>query len=113
MVIDLGPNQELEWLANHMGHTLPVHRNYYRLQERTLELAKVSKLLLAVDEGRCHNYAGKTLDEIKFHLSRSAMHIPNLFNLVIYYQTFQLSICLSEYECQYNDCFYLIVIIPF
>ena len=45
-----------------MGHTLSVHRNSYRLQDRTLELAKASKLFLAVDES--HNYAGKTLDEI-------------------------------------------------
>ena len=45
-----------------MGQTLSVHRNSYRLQDRTLELAKASKLFLAVDES--HNYAGKTLDEI-------------------------------------------------
>ncbi|KAJ8315453.1 LOW QUALITY PROTEIN: hypothetical protein KUTeg_007603 [Tegillarca granosa] len=49
LIIDLGPNQEQEWLANHMGHNLSVHKQYYRLQEQTLELAKVSKLLLAVE----------------------------------------------------------------
>ena len=45
-----------------MGHALSVHRNSYRLQDRTLELAKASKLFLAVDGS--HTYAGKTLDEI-------------------------------------------------
>jgi len=47
-----------------MGHTLSVHRQFYRLQEQTLELAKVSKLLIAVDNGNCHKFAGKTLDNI-------------------------------------------------
>eukprot|EP00794_Sanderia_malayensis_P021033 gene21033-23086_t len=49
-IIDLN-NSELEWLANHMGHDISVHREYYRLHDSTLELSKVSRLLLAVDEG--------------------------------------------------------------
>lgn len=63
-IVDLDSKNELEWLANHMGHTLSVHRKYYRLQEQTLELAKVSKLLIAADCGMVHRYAGKTLDDI-------------------------------------------------
>ncbi|XP_033730885.1 uncharacterized protein LOC117320396 [Pecten maximus] len=63
-IVDLNSNTELEWLANHMGHTLSVHRQYYRLQEQTLELAKVSKLLIASDAGHAHKYAGKSLDNI-------------------------------------------------
>ena len=35
----------------HLGHDIRVHREYYRLQESTLELAKVSRLLLAVNQG--------------------------------------------------------------
>ena len=31
-VLDLKGN-ELEWLANHMGHDLSVHKQYYRLQD--------------------------------------------------------------------------------
>ena len=42
---------EFDWLPRHMGHDIAVHREYYRLQESTLELVKVSKLLLAVEEG--------------------------------------------------------------
>ncbi|XP_033760778.1 uncharacterized protein LOC117342681 [Pecten maximus] len=63
-IVDMGSNQELEWLASHMGHSLSVHREYYRLQEKTLELAKVSKLLMVVDKGLTHKYAGRRLDEI-------------------------------------------------
>jgi len=62
-IVDLKEN-ELDWLAKHMGHDINVHRQYYRLQESTLELAKVSKLLLAVDSGRASQFAGKKLDEI-------------------------------------------------
>lgn len=51
---------ELEELARHMGHELAVHRNFYRLQEDVIELAKVSKLLLAVEEGK----AGLNIDDI-------------------------------------------------
>ena len=62
-IVDLQEN-ELGWLAKHMGHDINVHRQYYRLHESTLELAKVSKLLLAVDDGRAGQFAGKKLDEI-------------------------------------------------
>ena len=63
-IVDLKEG-ELDWLAKHMGHNLKVHREYYRLQEHTLELAKVSKLLMAVDEGNAGKWAGKKLDEIQ------------------------------------------------
>lgn len=35
-------NHELDILANFMGHGIRVHRNFYRLPENTLKLAKVS-----------------------------------------------------------------------
>ena len=62
-ILNLQEN-ELEWLARHLGHDIRVHREYYRLQESTLELAKVSKLLMAVDEGKAGCLAGKSLSEI-------------------------------------------------
>ena len=62
-VLDLHDN-EVEWLARHMGHDVNVHKQYYRLQDHTLELAKVSKLLIAVDEGRAGDFIGKKLDDI-------------------------------------------------
>ncbi|XP_069134400.1 uncharacterized protein [Argopecten irradians] len=42
---------ELEWLSNHLGHSINVHREYYRNQESAIELGKVAKMLLAVDAG--------------------------------------------------------------
>lgn len=62
-IIDLSES-ELEWLARHMGHDLAVHREYYRLHDHTLELSKVSRLLLAVDEGNAAKFQGKKLSEI-------------------------------------------------
>lgn len=55
---------ELEWLSNHMGHDLNIHKDFYRLHESTIEMTKVSKLLLAVDKGEASKFAGKQLDEI-------------------------------------------------
>ncbi|CAB3987135.1 uncharacterized protein LOC110043873 [Paramuricea clavata] len=55
---------EMDWLARHLGHDITVHRNYYRLHESTLEIAKVSKLLLAVDKGKTSQLVGKSLTEI-------------------------------------------------
>ncbi|XP_066933576.1 uncharacterized protein [Clytia hemisphaerica] len=49
-IIDFNENG-MRWLADHMGHNLDFHREFYRLRESTVELAKVSKLLMAMDEG--------------------------------------------------------------
>ena len=48
----------LNWLARHLGHDVRVHREFYRIHESTIEIAKVSKLLLAVD-GSKTNKGGK------------------------------------------------------
>jgi hypothetical protein len=55
---------EVEWLSNHMGHTVDIHKEAYRLHESTIEMAKVSKLLLAIDNGMVGNFRGKSLDDI-------------------------------------------------
>ena len=62
-IVDLN-SSELDWLARHLGHDIAVHRDYYRLHEHTIELSKVSRLLLAVDEGNAAKWAGKKLDDI-------------------------------------------------
>ena len=60
-VADLSEN-DFRWLAEHLGHDL--NREYYRLRESTVELAKVSRLLLAIDEGNAEKMVGKKLSEI-------------------------------------------------
>ena len=60
--------QELDWLARHMGHDIRVHREYYRLHESTLELANVSKILTVVDEGKISQATEKSLNDIEVEI---------------------------------------------
>ena len=54
----------MRWLADHVGHNLDVHRNYYRLEDSTVELSKLARVLLVIDEGRANKFAKKKLSEI-------------------------------------------------
>ncbi|XP_035462863.1 uncharacterized protein LOC118284224 isoform X2 [Scophthalmus maximus] len=55
---------DMDQLANFLGHDIRIHREFYRLPEKTLQLAKVSKLLMALEQGRLAEFHGKNLDEI-------------------------------------------------
>ncbi|XP_059198023.1 uncharacterized protein LOC131978403 isoform X2 [Centropristis striata] len=63
-VLNLKDN-EMDILANFLGHDIQVHRQYYRLPEGTLELAKVSKVLIALEQGRLSDFKGMSLDQIQ------------------------------------------------
>ena len=52
---------EVDWLSRHLGHDICIHRDFYHLHESTIEIAKVSKLLLMVDKAETRTFAGKTL----------------------------------------------------
>ena len=58
-------SSEIEWLANHLGHSVGIHQEYYRLHDNAVELPKVSRLLLAVDSGKGEAFKGRRLDEIE------------------------------------------------
>lgn len=62
-LIDMDHN-ELGWLATHLGHDIQIHKQFYRMQESTLEMAVVGNLLMAIDEGRAHQFKGKNLRDI-------------------------------------------------
>ncbi|XP_060798518.1 uncharacterized protein LOC132900442 isoform X2 [Neoarius graeffei] len=55
---------ELDQLADFMGHDIRVHRQFYRLPEGTLQLVKISKILMAMEQGRLAEFQGKSLEEI-------------------------------------------------
>ncbi|XP_046975995.1 uncharacterized protein LOC124542105 [Vanessa cardui] len=59
---------DLEQLATFMGHTLSVHKNNYRLPSDIYQTAKISKLLLLMEDGKADQYQGKALDEIELNL---------------------------------------------
>ena len=56
---------EMDQLATFMGHDLRIHRQYYRLPEATLQLAKISKVLMALEQGRLGEFKGRNLDQIE------------------------------------------------
>ncbi|XP_048855405.1 uncharacterized protein LOC125739885 [Brienomyrus brachyistius] len=58
-------NNELDQLADFLGHDLRVHRDFYRLPVPTTQLAKISKLLLTMEKGQLSSVQGKSLDEIE------------------------------------------------
>ncbi|KAL1022430.1 hypothetical protein UPYG_G00027530 [Umbra pygmaea] len=63
-IINLKSN-ELDQLADFMGHNINVHREFYRLPEHTTQVAKISKLLMAMESGRMSELRGKTLDDLE------------------------------------------------
>jgi len=59
-------NNELDVLAQFLGHNIKVHRDYYRLPSDVLQTAKIAKILMALDNGE--QLAGKSLDDIHIDL---------------------------------------------
>ena len=55
---------DINWLVRHLGHYVHVHHDFYRLHHSTIELAKVSKLLLTVDSGNLEQIIGKNLGDM-------------------------------------------------
>lgn len=57
---------QMEWVADHLGHSFDVERTYYRVASSTIERAKIAKLLILADSGNIDGCKGKTLDELSF-----------------------------------------------
>lgn len=62
-ILNLKDN-EMDDFADFLGHDIRVHRQYYRLPEGTLQLAKISKVLMALEQGKLSKFKGKNLDQI-------------------------------------------------
>lgn len=60
-ILNLTSN-DLEQITRHMGHSEDVHKQFYRLPDTTLELAKMTKLLLQFEKGSI--VPGQNLDEM-------------------------------------------------
>ncbi|KAK7877383.1 hypothetical protein WMY93_031899, partial [Mugilogobius chulae] len=63
-VLNLKDN-ELDQVADFLGHDIRVHRDFYRLPVPTTQLAKISKLLLSLEKGSISSLKGKSLDDIE------------------------------------------------
>ncbi|XP_060552738.1 uncharacterized protein LOC132714024 [Ruditapes philippinarum] len=56
---------ELKMVADHMGHSLNVHTDIYRLQSCLLEKTKVARVLIAMENGNIDSFQGKSLQYIE------------------------------------------------
>ncbi|KAI7790437.1 hypothetical protein IRJ41_024412 [Triplophysa rosa] len=82
-VMNLKDN-ELDQLADFLGHDIRVHREYYRLPQSTIQLAKISKLLMAMEKGSVKDIQGKSLDEIGDDIDdmdTGSQQLPNVSTL--------------------------------
>ena len=55
---------EMDGLARFLGHDLRVHRDFYRLPNDIIEIARISKLFLAAEKGVLVDFAGKELADV-------------------------------------------------
>ena len=90
-------NQELEQVARFMGHDIRVHCDYYRQTDKTFQVAKIGKLLFAMEHG-AGSLKGKnlkTLDSVVFGMY---IYIDNVllycFILLILISIFVFGICI-------------------
>jgi integrase len=60
---------DLSVLANYLGHTLQTHRQFYRLPDEAIQLAKISKVLEIVDSGKAAEIRGKSLTELENYVT--------------------------------------------
>ena len=67
----------VRWLTEHLAYNLDVHREYYRLRESTVELTKVSRLLMAIVDRKTSEMAEKNQAEISVE--------DIFFNLLTFY----------------------------
>ena len=77
-------NNELEWLAGHLGHDVNVHKEYYRLEDSAIELAKVSRLLIAIDSGNGKDLAEKSLSDIQLNGNAFLYMFNKVINLHVF-----------------------------
>ena len=54
---------ELDVVAQFMGHNIKVHRDHYRLPSEVLQTAKMAKLLMAIETGQQQQLTGQSLDD--------------------------------------------------
>ncbi|CAG2222876.1 unnamed protein product [Mytilus edulis] len=62
--LDITENQR-QWILDHLGHTMDVHRVHYRQTSDLIERVHVSKLLLIQDFGKVKDFVGKKLEDIQ------------------------------------------------
>ncbi|KAJ8045348.1 N-lysine methyltransferase KMT5A-B [Holothuria leucospilota] len=62
--LNITPQQQ-QWLIDHMGHTLNIHRVHYRCTSDLIERVDIAKLLILMDAGLTSRFKGKKLEDIQ------------------------------------------------
>ena len=55
---------EQKHLCDHMAHNFKVHDMFYRQQEAAISLAKVSRVLVAVEAGKAADWSDKSARDV-------------------------------------------------
>ena len=64
-LLDMTGN-ELQMIADHMGHSVAIHTDVYRMQSSMLERTKVARALVALENGQLGKFAGRNLASCSF-----------------------------------------------
>lgn len=59
---------EMAILADFMGHDIATHRTFYRLPSEAIHLARISQLLISLEDGTINQFRGKQLSDINVNL---------------------------------------------
>lgn len=57
-------SDELKLVADHMGHSVAIHTDIYKLQSSVLERTKVARALVALENGTLKKFGGQCLESI-------------------------------------------------
>ena len=63
-VMNLADN-EIETLADFTGHYKDIHRKFYQLPSDAMQISKITKILIATENGSKKSLGGKTLDAVE------------------------------------------------
>ena len=77
-------NNELDLLAQFMGHDVRVHREFYRLPNDVLQTSKLAKLFLLMDNGQLASQKGKSLDELLLDVAPETDAVGKMLCVCIY-----------------------------
>ena len=64
---------ELTWVTNHLGHTKDIQKGWYRQEDSTIELTKIAKVLVAIDNGDSRDVQNKKIDTLIADVNDSCM----------------------------------------
>lgn len=64
---------ELTWVTNHLGHTKDIQKGWYRQEDSTIELTKIAKVLVAIDNGDSRDVQNKKIDTLIAGVNDSCM----------------------------------------